>query len=123
MATAKLKLDATGKNTYERNLKAIFTVRLEGRPLADIAAEFNMSAGDLQELVNNYRRPDKDVIDDLLTEACIARLRGKVAGTELSGIVNALKTVGNDSSSNLQDFLIELATAANPQLELTQEEV
>lgn len=101
---------------------AVLKVRL-GAPISTTAKEHGLKPTTLTRAVKNYKRPDREVVEDVLLEATLDILLSNPNGSQLSGIVAAIKSTTAVSTEDLMDMLNNFADAKNTQPELSEEEV
>ena len=101
----------------DKKIRIVFDVRL-GKPVKEASELYEVSPATIRRWVKDYRRPSREVIDDLIAEQIVDLLRGGVKGSEFSGIVAALKLVGEDAADNLMELLESLAAVPAESAEL-----
>jgi len=89
--------------------EAIMKILL-GEPVKDVATKYNYKTSTLKRWVDNYTPPSKELMLNLLKENVVSLLTGGIdSGSQLTGIVNALKIIDeNDIGENIMDVLLEL---------------
>jgi len=82
-----------------------------GYTLTDVANKYNCKPTTLARWVQQYKPPELELIHDMLKEAVVVLLNEGIKGSDLTGIVNLLKLLGDDASTDVLSELLALGAA------------